>query len=208
MAAAEPIRKKDDVRKMAEYWLAKGSRRNYLLIFLGVYSALRISDLLSLTWDDIYDFKRGRFKKHITMTEQKTGKRRAIFLNGFILRILRAYRKDLKVVDAKDCLFSGRDKRSPVSRVRAWSVIKEAAKAAGVSGNISCHSLRKTFGYHAWQKKVSVAVIMEVFNHSSFAVTRRYLGIAQDELDRAQNTVFSSWRDRKKRTRPKIKQAS
>ena len=61
MAATEPIRNKQQLQDMAEYFRSRGEFRNYNLVVLGVYTALRIGDLLQLRWTDVYDEKRQRF---------------------------------------------------------------------------------------------------------------------------------------------------
>ena len=179
--ATEPIRNKNQVRELAGYWLKRGNIRNYAMIILGVYTALRIGDLLSLTWDGVYDGERGAFRSHVTLTEKKTGKQKTIALNGkatAALRLLLPHRRG-------EYIFSNnRREPAPISRVQAWRIIRAAAEAVKIAGRIACHSLRKTFGYFAWKAGVLPVLLMDIFNHSSFEITRRYLGISQDERDK------------------------
>ena len=183
MATTEPIRDKRQIREMAAYYLKQGKIRNYLLIILGVHTGLRISDLLQLRRGDVYDYERSAFCSHLTLTERKTGKTKVIALNKAVLSAL-ALCFNTQNVTAEDSLFQSRRKEHhPIGRIQAWRIIKEAANAVGMTGVIGCHSLRKTLGYHAWKSGVAAVLLMDIFNHSNFAVTKRYLGISQDERD-------------------------
>lgn len=44
-------------------------------------------------------------------------------------------------------------------------------------------SLRKTFGYHHYRKHKDLAILQEIFSHSSLSITKRYIGITQDESE-------------------------
>ena len=89
MAATEPIRDKKQLKALSDYYLKKGQIRNYALIIMGVYTALRVSDLLGLKWSDVYDEERQLFRTHITITEKKTGKNKTIAINKQALGALR-----------------------------------------------------------------------------------------------------------------------
>jgi site-specific recombinase XerD len=60
----------------------------------------------------------------------------------------------------------------------------------GISHKVGCHSLRKTFGYHAWKGGKSLAVLTDIYNHSSYAITRRYLGVSQDDRNEVYKGLF------------------
>lgn len=188
MNTAQPIRTRNDLEKIKGYYrLAKPNPRNSLLIVVGLNTALRISDILSLTWDMVYDFDNRKYKTHILTTEIKTGKRAQIYLNNNVRNALVEYREELhrmgEDIEPDRYLFSHSNKNIPISRVQAFRIIKDAANMCNISGTISCHSLRKTFGYHAWKQGAPLAVLVNIYNHSSYQVTKRYLGIEQDDKD-------------------------
>jgi Site-specific recombinase XerD len=184
MIAVEPIRNKKDIKAISNYYKKRGNFRNYLLITIGLHTALRISDILRLTWEDIYDFDNNIFKERITIIEKKTKKTKTIALNTKILQALRLYFQKI-IPDRKQPIFlSKRGTGKAISRIQAYRIIRYASEEIRLKIRVSSHSLRKTFGYHAWKNNESLAVIMAIFNHSSIAITRRYLGICQDDQDK------------------------
>ena len=179
----DPIRDQKELKALANFFLKRGELRNYCLVVLGTHTALRVSDLLALSWEDVYDHERGRFRDHLVVTERKTGKSRCIALNREALHALSLYFPHHR---GKYIFSNHRRNEKPISRVQAWRIVHNAAAELRLTGHIGCHSLRKTWGYNAWSRaKIRPEVIMMVYNHSSFSVTRRYLGITQDDLDLA-----------------------
>ncbi|MDR3294337.1 MAG: tyrosine-type recombinase/integrase [Clostridiales Family XIII bacterium] len=180
MAATEPIRDRRQLRRLADYFLEKNQPRNHVLVVLAVHTALRVGDLLRLTWDDVYDFRKNRVRKTVCVTEQKTGKPKTVALHEAVAGAL-----GLFAGSARKGRFLIENPRTgkAISRIQAYRLIRAAAEELGM-GRVSCHSLRKTFGYFAWKSGSPLAVIMEVYNHSSLAVTRRYLGVAQDDKNK------------------------
>ena len=186
MGTTIPIKNRRDLNRIKEYYSkVKISPRNYLLIVFGMNTALRISDILHIKWEDIYDDSTKTYKDHISLKEHKTGKENTIFLNSAVKNALEQYRISLIKAPTGFLFRSHKGCNRPISRQQAFRIIKEAAAYVGCPEGISCHSLRKTFGYYALKKGISPAVIMKIYNHSSFRITMRYLGIDQDEKDEA-----------------------
>ncbi|MDR3310859.1 MAG: tyrosine-type recombinase/integrase [Oscillospiraceae bacterium] len=184
MNTTQPIRSKKQVSALSRYFLLRGEHRNRVLVVMGVHTALRIGDLLRLRWRDVYDFDLRRVRKEICVTEKKTKKRQIVALNRDIAGALALYAAQ-KEIRPDGALFESRRTGEAISRIQAYRVIRAAADALKMQPRVSCHSLRKTFGYHAWKDGVSPVVLMDIFNHSSFDVTRRYLGVTQDDKNDA-----------------------
>ena len=124
------------------------------------------------------------FYTHLLITEKKTGKETRILLNRELQKTLQSYRTTQSFVTDTDYLFpSPRKADSPLSRYQAYRIVRKAAEAVGIEDVNRCHSLRKTFGYHAWKMGTPPALLMENYNHSSFQITKHYLGIEQDDKD-------------------------
>lgn len=184
MSTTQPIRQMNQVNQLKNYYFEQHPNlRNYTLITFGLNTALRISDILSLRWNDVYDFAAQTFHLHLMLFEQKTGNYSSILLNPSILQALTLLMKQNNISE-KDYIFhSFTTSEKPLSRFQAYRIIKDAAQQVGIEETIGCHSMRKTFGYHAWKKGVQPAMLMNIYNHSSYIITKRYLGIDQDDRD-------------------------
>lgn len=184
MEFVQPIRNKKDIENMKRY-LKESNMRDWLLFVLGINSGLRISDLLKLTVDDVAQQER------ISIRETKTGKTKDFPLSDNCKKAIVEYLKATKLTSG--VLFPSRKNKGnevarAISRQQAYDVINKAAVEAKVITKdngiaIGTHTLRKTFGYHAYQAGVGIEVIQKLLNHSAPSVTLRYLGITQDELD-------------------------
>ncbi|MCI9052402.1 MAG: tyrosine-type recombinase/integrase [Lachnospiraceae bacterium] len=184
MSTTQPIRNLENLERLKNYFLTEcPNLRHYLLVHLSVNTALRISDILSLTWEDVYDFYHFTFREHLILTEKKTKKRKQIPLNENLVESLTSYMQSYPVVLPKNYLFFGRNVSHPLSRSQAFRILKTASENLHFEDPVSCHSLRKTFGYHAWQAGVTPVMLMNIYNHSSYQITKRYLGIEQKEID-------------------------
>lgn len=174
MRAVEPIRNKEDIERMRSY-LKQRNERNYIMFVLGVSLGLRISDLLQLKKEDL-------LTTHIDLKEIKTTKAKRLKIPGYIKKDILPYAYTL--TDGDYVLKSREGVNKAIDRTTAYRILKQAADDLRLK-NIGTHSLRKTFGYHYYQDTKDIATLQELFNHSDQRITLKYIGVEQDELDRA-----------------------
>ena len=172
MAIVEPIRKKSDIQKI-ERILAKQNTRDLLLFVTGTNCGLRISDILALNVSDVRD------KSHIQIIEKKTGKHKKFPINSKLKPMFQEFTKNKHPDEPLFVTIFG----NRLDRVQAYRIIHAACKQAGVEEKIGTHTLRKTFGYHHYQKFKDVVILQKIFNHSTPQVTLRYIGIEHDKID-------------------------
>ena len=158
-----------------------GNYRMSLLIACGSFFGLRISDLLTLTWEQILG-------ESFSLNEKKTGKHREIKVNAGVREHIRECYDALGIKDAKEKCFLNKF-GGVISIQRVNVVLKEIKVKYGLVGvkHFSTHSLRKTFGRKVVEmagenSEMALIKLAELFNHSNTAITRRYLGLRQQEL--------------------------
>ena len=184
MGKTQPIKNPGDVKRLRQYFLEKQQVRNYTMVTLALNTSLRIGDLLRLKWVDVYNFKIFQYREHIEIVEQKTGKCNLIPLNNEAKKALDILKDAVGNILDNNYIFKSRNGiNQPIGRICAFKIIKAASAELNIEGIITCHSLRKTFGYHAWKKGFPPALIMSIYNHSSIEITKRYLSIDQDDKD-------------------------
>lgn len=174
MNFVQPIRDQDCINEIKRFF-KEDNERNYMLFVVGIYTGLRISDILKLKVKDVQG-------KHIKVKEQKTGKPKQILIVPALRKELTPYIVDK---EPKEYLFKSRQGRNrPIGRSMAYKILKKAANEFKLS-DIGTHTLRKTFGYHFYQQTKDVAMLQDIFNHSTPYITLKYIGVNQDMLDNA-----------------------
>ncbi|MEK4883655.1 site-specific integrase [Bacillus sp. FSL W8-0223] len=174
MNFVQPIRDQEKIERIKEF-LKEDSERNYLLFLVGINTGLRISDILKLKVGDVKG-------THIALREQKTSKQKWIRITPSLKRELNKY---IAGKDDSEYIFKSRQgKNKPIGRSMAYKILRKAANEFKLK-DIGTHTLRKTFGYHFYQQTKDVAMLQEIFNHSSPDITLRYIGVNQDSMDKA-----------------------
>lgn len=160
-----------------------GKYRMSLLLGCGCFFGLRISDLRALSWNQILN------NEEFYIYEKKTGKRRSIHINRGFQEHIKDCHAALNITDDSQPCFLNR-----YGAVISLQMINREFKSIKQKyrlniNNFSTHSLRKTWARKIWENEnakgrgeQSLVILSEIMNHSNVSITRRYLGLRQQEI--------------------------
>lgn len=194
--AADPIKNVEDIWKVQEWLINHNRYRDNLLFTCGVNFGLRVGDLLKLKVGHILNADGRSYKAQIELTEEKTSKRRVVFLNDAVMDAADLYFNDLQarkqLINLNDYLFksrsnNGKNTNKPIDIRNVDRMLKDVInKKCGLDIHASTHCLRKTFAYHvimgAKDRSRAVEFLQKIFGHSSASITLMYAGITDDEV--------------------------
>ena len=169
------------------------AHRNKMLFLIGINVGLRASDLVTLKWN-FFLKEDGEFKDFYSLQPKKTKKTKKfvkLYFNQVVKKAIADYIEEYPIQDMDEYLFKSRKGDGAISERALWKIIVDATAEAGIEKNVGSHTLRKTFGrfvwYNAVDKSKSLVVLQTIFAHSSPAVTSRYIGLTDSEV----NDVFN-----------------
>ena len=173
--------------------------RNKMLFIIGVNVGLRASDLRTLTWDFFFEqMPNGnlKFRDGYSIRPKKTSKRNKyvhLRFNDAVKRVIKWYIDIYPIENVKNYVFMSRQGDDAISVDTMWRVIKNTAKEAGIKQNIGSHSLRKSFCRRLYDnandKSKALVVLQKILNHSSSLTTLSYIGITNDDMDDAFDSI-------------------
>lgn len=172
----QPLRTPQEIEDMKWALEKYCSLRDKFMFTIGINTGLRVSDIVKLKVSDVKD------KKRIILKEQKTGKIKNFGLPPTLRKEIAEY---VRLMEEDDWLFPSRKGKGEnhISTTQAYRVLTKAGEMLG-RDDIGTHTMRKSFGYAYYRKTKDIAFLQDIFNHSSPDITKRYIGITQEEIDK------------------------
>ena len=175
-----PIRSEDKIQAIKA--LLADQPRNLCLFTLGINTAYRANEILSLRVGDVRHLRAGDI---LDIKQSKNQEYRLAVLNKVTFNAIQNWLKQHpKINDDNALLFLSQRRRSTAITVAAVNhLVKDWCRSVELTGNYGSHTLRKTWGYHQRIKnRASVALLMKAFGHATEQQTLEYLCILPFEV--------------------------
>lgn len=159
---------------------APEGHRNKAILETMYSCGLRVSEVVNLNISNLY------FDVGFIRVIGKGNKERLVPIGSEAIKFVNIYRKDVRVhIDIKpgneDFLFLNR-RGSRLSRVMIFYIIKDLAKKAGITRNISPHTFRHSFATHLVEGGADLRAVQEMLGHESITTTEIYTHIDREFL--------------------------
>lgn len=141
------------------------------LVLLLYGGGLRVSEACGIKWRDL-DFQNGRL-----LVMGKGSKQRVVTLPQLTILSLRKLNK------SSDLVFD-----PPLSTRKAYEIVRQWGKRAGLLRPINPHALRHSYATHLLSDGADLRVIQELLGHSSLQATQKYTHLSLEELARMMET--------------------
>lgn len=173
----EPIRERNAIGTIKTN--LRGSPRDLLLFTLGINTAFRANELLSIKAGQVRSLKPGD-DLEIKLSKTKTYRR--VTINQAVTEALANFFQKQHPAD-HEWLFQSERTGSPLKVSTVSNMVKSWCRGAGLAGNYASHTLRKTWGY--WQRTerdTPIPLLMAAYGHSNQRQTLSYLCIQDKEI--------------------------
>lgn len=158
----------------------KYGRRNYTIFQVGKATMLRVSDVLALPYSAVFD--NGNVRHNAYIHDKKTGKPNQLFLDP-VQDDLKTYQTWLQAQNVQSrWLFPSlkKQKQDTDTHINERQFYRVMAKTGDLLGidYLGTHTMRKTGAYRVYEQSGhDIALVMDLLNHSSQAMTLKYLGL-------------------------------
>lgn len=169
----------------------KAGRRNYTIFQVGKATLLRVSDVLRLKQSDVFD-DYGAIKERAFIKDKKTGKQNTLYLKPVVndLVMYQQWLRRRQYEGNTDWLFPSTTRpHKHIDERQYYQVMYKVGDLLGIN-YLGTHSMRKTGAYRVYvQSNYNIGLVMQLLNHSSEAMTLKYLGLDQVTREHALDRI-------------------
>lgn len=159
------------------------SLRDKTFFMLGIKTGFRVSELLSLRVQDVFQHNQCVDRVTVARKNMKGNKSgRTVALHASVKSLITEL---VRTLPSDSHLFVSRTNK-PISRIQAYRLLKDAVALARCSGKVATHSLRKTFANVIYERlDKDLVKTQKALGHKSINSTVSYLSFAESEIEDA-----------------------
>jgi integrase len=180
---ADPIKDRRFIRSIKAVLKDENKQTEHLLFTVAINSGLRVSDLVTLTYGDLWN-EDGKPQRKVRLKTQKTSAWIEFQVNGAMQEAMALYAKAGTLGEPTTRVFPVTE-RTVTRWVKRW-----CAQVGLEAGHYSAHTLRKTYAYQLWAQNgkthEALTVVQKTLGHKSPGTTLDYLGISREQIEAMQ----------------------